>query len=84
MEPGIYTGEYNGTEVLGFKQEHIYVFELKHNGRYYTFHAFSDVTFENEIEEVDLWINYSSTISINQNWNIIKSDNESDNDSEVK
>ena len=80
MEPGIYTGEYKGKEILGFKFEHIYMFELKNNGRYYTIHAFSDVTFEDEIEEIDLWINYSSSISISQNWNIIKSNN----DGEVK
>lgn len=80
MEPGIYTGEYKGKEILGFKFEHVYVFELKYNGRQYTLHAFSDVTYEDEIEEVDLWIHYSSAISINQNWNIIKSEI----DSEVK
>ena len=80
FDPGIYTGEYKGIEVLGFQKEHIYVFELKHNGRNYTLHAFSDVTFEDKTEEIDLWMPYSSAISINQNWNIIKSDV----DSEVK
>lgn len=80
FDPGIYTGEYEGIEVLGFQKEHKYVFELKHNGRNYTLHAFSDITFEDETEEIDLWIQYSSAISINQNWNIIKSDV----DSEVK
>lgn len=80
MEPGIFTGEYKGKEILGFKFEHKYVFELKHNGRQYTIHAFFDVTYEDEIEEVDLWIHYSSAISINQNWNIIKNEI----DSEVK
>ena len=80
MEPGIYTGEYKGIEVLGFQKEHIYVFELKHNGRLYTLHAFSDCTYDDEIEEVDLWIHYSSSISINQNWDIIKNET----DSEVK
>lgn len=80
MEPGIYTGEYKGVEVLGFKKEHIYIFELKHNSRCYTIHVFSDVTYNDEIEEVDLWINYSSAISINQNWNI----KENNNDSEVE
>lgn len=84
MEPGIYTGEYKGKEVLGFKQEHKYVFELKHNGRLYTIHAFSDCTYDDEIEDVDLWIHYSSSISINQNWSILKGENNSDNDSEVK
>ncbi len=84
MEPGIFTGEYKGKEILGFKFDHKYVFELKHNGRQYTIHAFSDVTYNDEIEEVDLWIHYSSSISINQNWDIIKSDNESDNNGEVK
>lgn len=74
LEPGIYTGEYKGKEILGFKQEHVYIFDLKHNDRYYILHAFSDVTYDDEIEDVDLWINYSSSISINQNWNIIKSD----------
>ena len=78
LEPGIYTGKYKGKEILGFIQEHIYVFELKHNGRAYTLHAFSDVTFEDEHEEVDLWINYSSEISINQNWNIKESDGNDD------
>ena len=76
MEPGIFTGEYKGKEILGFKFEHKYVFELKHNGRQYALHAFSDVTYEDEHEDVDLWINYSSEISINQNWNIKDSDNE--------
>ena len=84
MEPGIYTGEYKGKEVLRFQFEHKYIFELKYNGKLYTLHAFSDVTYSDEIEEVDLWIHYSSSISINQNWNIIKSDVESENDSEVK
>lgn len=74
LEPGIYTGEYKGKEILGFKQEHVYIFDLKHNDRHYILHAFSDVTYDDEIEDVDLWINYSSSISINQNWNIIKSD----------
>lgn len=83
MEPGIFTGEYKGKEILGFKFEHKYVIELKHNGRQYTLHVFSDVTYDDEIEEVDLWINYSSSISINQNWNIIKSETESETDSEV-
>lgn len=76
LEPEIYTGEYNGNEILGFKRGHVYVFELKHNGRAYTLHAFSDVTYEDEHEDVDLWINYSSEISINQNWDIKDSDNE--------
>lgn len=84
MEPGIFTGEYKGKEILGFKLDHKYVFKLKHNGRQYTLHAFSDCTYDDEIEEVDLWIHYSSYISINQNWNIIKSETESDNDDEVK
>lgn len=83
MEPGIFTGEYKGKEILGFKFEHKYVIELKHNGRQYTLHVFSDVTYDDEIEEVDLWIHYSSSISINQNWNIIKSETESETDSEV-
>lgn len=76
FDPGIYTGEYKGIEVLGFKKEHTYVFELKHNGRNYIFHAFSDITFEDETEEIDLWINYSSSISISQNWKIKESNNE--------
>lgn len=70
MEPGIYTGEYKGKKILGLKKEHIYIFELKYNGRYYTLHAFSDITFEDETEEIDLWMSYSSAISINQNWDI--------------
>ena len=70
MELGIYTGIYKGKEILGFIPEHIYVFELKHNGRTYLLHAFSDVTYEDEIEDVDLFINYASAISINQNWDI--------------
>ena len=57
-------------------EEHKYVFELKYNGRNYTLHAFSDITFEDETEEIDLWIHYSSAISINQNWNIKESNNE--------
>lgn len=76
FDPGIYTGEYKGIEVLGFQKEHKYVFELKYNGRNYTLHAFSDITFEDETEEIDLWIHYSSAISINQNWNIKESNNE--------
>ena len=78
FDPGIYTGEYKGIEVLGFQKEHIYVFELKHNGRNYTLHAFSDVTYENEIEEVDICINYSSSISINHNWTIVNNDQDDD------
>lgn len=73
MEQGIYTGVYKGKEILGFVKEHTYVFDLKHNGRTYLLHAFSDVTYEDEIEDVDLWINYASTISINQNWDIKES-----------
>lgn len=73
LENGIYTGIYNGKEILGFKQGHTYVFDLKHNNRFYSLHAFSDVTYEDEIEEIDLYINYSSAISINQNWEIINS-----------
>lgn len=78
LEPGIYTGVYKGKNVLGFIPEHTYVFDLKHNNRFYTLHAFSDVTYEDEIEEVDLYINYSSSISINQNWTIV--DNNQDED----
>ena len=74
LEPGIYTGEYKGKEILGFKQEHVYIFDLKHNDRYYILHAFSDVTYDDETEDVDLWINYSSSISINQKKKNIKSD----------
>lgn len=74
IEPGVYTGIYKGKEILSFVKEHIYVFELKHNGRNYTLHAFSDVTYNDEIEETNLWINYSSSISINQNWSIVKNE----------
>ena len=74
LEPGIYTGEYNGKEIMGFQKKHIYVFELKHNGYTYVLHAFSDITYEDEHEEIDLLINYSSAISINQNWDIKESD----------
>lgn len=70
LEPGIYTGEYKGKEIMGFQHGHVYVFELKHNGYTYVLHGFSDITYEDEHEDVDLWINYSSEISIKQNWNI--------------
>ena len=78
LESGIYTGIYKGKEVLGFKADHTYVFDLKHNNRFYTLHAFSDVTYEDEIEEVDIFINYSSYISINQNWTIVNNDQDDD------
>lgn len=74
MKTGIYTGVYKGKEILGFIPEHIYVFDLKHNGRTYLLHAFSDVTYEDEIEEVNLNINYTSEISIKQRWDIKESD----------
>lgn len=74
MEQGIYTGVYKGKEILGFNKEHIYVFELKYNGRTYLLHAFYDVTYEDEIEDVNLSINYASAISINQNWNILNNE----------
>lgn len=73
MEQGIYTGIYQGKEILGFIPEHIYVFDLKHNGRTYLLHAFSDVTYEDEIEDVNLNINYASEISIKQRWDIKES-----------
>ena len=78
MEPGIYTGIYKGKNVLEFIHEHTYVFDLKHNNRFYILHAFSDVTYEDEIEEVDISINYSSSISINQNWTIVNKDQNDD------
>ena len=74
MELGIYTGVYKGKEILGFIPEHTYVFDLKHNGRTYLLHAFSDVTYEDEIEDVNLNINYASEISIKQRWGIKESD----------
>lgn len=74
MELGIYTGIYKGKKILGFIPEHTYVFDLKHNGRTYLLHAFSDVTYEDEIEEVNLNINYASEISIKQRWDIKESD----------
>ena len=73
MKTGIYTGVYKGKEILGFIPEHTYVFDLKHNGRTYLLHAFSDVTYEDEIEEVNLNINYASEISIKQRWDIKES-----------
>ena len=76
MEQGIYTGVYKGKEILGFIPEHTYVFDLKHNGRTYLLHAFSDVTYEDEIEEVNLNINYASEISIKQRWDIKESHTE--------
>ena len=74
MKTGIYTGVYKGKEILGFIPEHTYVFDLKHNGRTYLLHAFSDVTYEDEIEDVNLNINYASEISIKQRWDIKESD----------
>lgn len=74
MDNGIYTGEYKGKSILGFIPEHIYVFKLENNGISYMLHAFSDVTYEDEIEDVDLCINYASSISIKQNWDIKTSD----------
>lgn len=76
MKTGIYTGVYKGKEILGFIPEHTYVFDLKHNGRTYLLHAFSDVTYEDEIEDVNLNINYASEISIKQRWDIKESDTE--------
>lgn len=73
MDQGIYTGTYKGREILGFVKEHTYIFDLKHNGRIYFLHAFSDVTYDDEVEELDIWINYSSETSIRQNWDIIES-----------
>ena len=73
MKTGIYTGVYKGKEILGFIPEHTYVFDLKHNGRTYLLHAFSDVTYEDEIEDVNLNINYASEISIKQRWDIKES-----------
>lgn len=74
MKTGIYTGVYKGKEILGFIPEHTYVFDLKHNGRTYLLHAFSDVTYEDEIEDVNLNINYASEISIKQRWDIKEND----------
>ena len=74
MKTGIYTGVYKGKEILGFIPEHTYVFDLRHNGRTYLLHAFSDVTYEDEIEDVNLNINYASEISIKQRWDIKESD----------
>ena len=74
MDSGIYTGVYKGKEILGFIPEHTYVFDLKHNGRTYLLHAFSDVTYEDEIEDVNLNINYASEISIKQRWDTKESD----------
>ena len=74
LESGIYIGEYKGNEIMGFQKKHIYVFELKHNGYTYVLHAFSDIARKDEHEDIDLLINYSSEISIKQNWNIKESD----------
>lgn len=75
MDNGIYTGVYKGKEILGFKKDHSYVFKLKHNGTTYSLNAILDATLEDEKEEVDIWIDYSSEISIRQNWDIKESDN---------
>lgn len=65
LSDGIYVAQYNGKEIMGFKKGQQYVFKLTKpiNGCY---------TLE-ELEE-GLCINYSSTISIKQNWKEIKLD----------
>lgn len=69
MEPGIYSGIYNGKEILGFKKEHKYTFEIRHNGKTYQLRAFCDA--DTELEK-DLYIDYSSSISIKKNWTLDK------------
>lgn len=72
MEQGIYTGIYIGKEVCGFKKEHKYCFEVKHNGRTYQIRAFHD---EFGDLESDLFIDFSNENSIKKSFNIIESKN---------
>ena len=65
LSNGLYSGIYNGKEILGFKKGQQYVFKLtKPINECYTLE---------ELEE-GLAINYASTISIKQNWKDIKLD----------
>lgn len=73
MEPGVYSGVYVGKEICGFKKEHKYQFEIRHNGRTYQLHAINDL---NENNEADLYMDYSNEISIKKYWII---DEEVDN-----
>lgn len=65
LEQGIYTGRYIGKEICGFKKDHKYCFEVKHNGRTYQLRAFND---ELGDLEKDLYIDYSNENSIRKNW----------------
>ena len=65
LSDGLYSGVYNGKEIMGFKKGQQYVFKLtKPINACYTLE---------ELEE-GLVINYASTISIKQNWIDIKLD----------
>ena len=65
LSNGLYSGIYNGKEIMGFKKGQQYVFKLtKPINECYTLE---------ELEE-GLAINYASTISIKQNWIDIKLD----------
>ena len=64
---GQYTGTYIGKEICGFKQDHIYTFEIFNNGRHYELTAIYDHTLD---EETDLYITYSNEVSIRRNWSI--------------
>ena len=65
LSDGLYSGVYNGKEIMGFKKGQQYVFKLtKPINECYTLE---------ELEE-GLVINYASTISIKQNWIDIKLD----------
>ena len=66
LSEGLYSGIYNGKEILGFKKGQQYVFKLsKRPNEAYQL---------DELEE-GLHMIYSSTISIKQNWKNIKDDN---------
>lgn len=62
-----YTGTYIGKEICGFKQGHIYQFELNNDTRTYELNAIFD---ETDGITVDLVMRYASEISIRKNWNI--------------
>lgn len=67
MDEGLYTGVYIGKSICGFIPDHEYLFTLKHNSRTYELMAIADNTID---AEVDLFMPYSSEISIKRNWKI--------------
>jgi hypothetical protein len=66
LSDGLYSGVYNGKEIMGFKKGQQYTFKLTKR---------PNEAYQLEELQEELHIIYSSTISIKQNWKEIKEDN---------